>query len=109
MFSYAPIFKEKVRGFKSKEKRPNEESEETKEDMAVEIVETEQRIDVSVTGKALKPFVTISEKIFRFGECKVYEHNDVMFTIKNESDELPIEFSSLLLSNRAIFLLPPIF
>jgi hypothetical protein len=63
-----------------------------KEEFMVEVAETEQKIEFSLQGRALKSLVQLSDKNFRFGYCPVNEHNDVLFSIRNCND-LPLEFS----------------
>ena len=58
----------------------------------VECVETKQRLCVNITGKALKPTVSLSQRIFRFGDCEVNGRRDIRLKIENKSDELPVDF-----------------
>jgi hypothetical protein len=63
-----------------------------KDDYVVEVAETEQKIEFSLHGRALKSLVQLSEKSFKFGYCPVNEHNDVLMSVRNCND-LPLEFS----------------
>ena len=58
----------------------------------IECVETKQRLGVNVTGKALKPTVLLSQRVFRFGDCEVNGRRDIRLKIENKSDELPVDF-----------------
>lgn len=55
-------------------------------------METEQKVELAVTGRAIQPDVSFSDTVFRFGECDVNDYRDIMLTISNNCPELPVEF-----------------
>lgn len=59
----------------------------------IEAVETEQRIDLQVSGKATPTLVSLSESHFRFPDCSVNDHSDFLFSFVNDNPELPCTFS----------------
>lgn len=59
----------------------------------IEAVETEQRIDLQVSGKATPTLITLSESHFRFPDCSVNDHSDFLFSFVNDNPDLPCQFS----------------
>ena len=85
----------------SEAKRGWEHSSGAAEDLAktwdipfvVEIVETEQQINLGIAGKATPIRVSLSSSSFRFPDCSVNDHCDIVFTFSNDNPELPVTFS----------------
>lgn len=44
---------------------------------------------IPVSGKGVRPTVSVTQKVVRFGSCSCYERRDVVVGIKNTS-ELPV-------------------
>eukprot|EP00002_Diphylleia_rotans_P025649 TRINITY_DN5079_c0_g1_i5.p1 TRINITY_DN5079_c0_g1~~TRINITY_DN5079_c0_g1_i5.p1 ORF type:complete len:2913 (-),score=444.38 TRINITY_DN5079_c0_g1_i5:284-9022(-) len=90
---FLPVPEKLLKGFQTTMKSSLKDAKMFHSSILVEVVETDQKIEVDVTGKALRPSLSCSEKMFRFGDCPVYDHLDIMFSIKNDSEELPVDFS----------------
>ncbi|GMI22544.1 hypothetical protein TeGR_g14232, partial [Tetraparma gracilis] len=60
--------------------------------VTVEGAEVSTPLSLLCTGKAVRPSVSLSSKILRFGECPVYDRRDILLTLKNDS-ELPLPFN----------------
>lgn len=71
----------------------------------IEVVETEQRIDLQIAGKATPTLVSLSESHFRFPDCAVNDHSDFLFSFVNDNPELPCTFA---LSRAAHFRCDPV-
>eukprot|EP00002_Diphylleia_rotans_P030530 TRINITY_DN6284_c0_g1_i1.p1 TRINITY_DN6284_c0_g1~~TRINITY_DN6284_c0_g1_i1.p1 ORF type:complete len:2909 (+),score=517.05 TRINITY_DN6284_c0_g1_i1:178-8904(+) len=89
---FTPHAPEMNKGFQSMMKGVSNDSRFFSSIMAIEVVETGQKIESAISGKGFKAKVSCNERTFRFGECPLYDHLDIMFTLKNESDELPVDF-----------------
>eukprot|EP00727_Mastigamoeba_balamuthi_P000882 m51a1_g10791 hypothetical protein (2740) ;mRNA; f:28150-37480 len=61
--------------------------------VTVGVVETSQRILLQITGKVVKPIMTLSRSLLSFGDCPTGQSLTLPLTIKNESNELPIDFA----------------
>eukprot|EP00762_Andalucia_godoyi_P000316 ANDGO_03161.mRNA.1 hypothetical protein H310_00289 len=61
--------------------------------MQIEVIETEQKLTFNYVGRAITPTIDVSEKRLVFGECPSNDHCDYLVTMKNQSDELPVDFS----------------
>jgi hypothetical protein len=90
--TFNPTLRQREMGFKSAGDGKPVSSQECIQEMAVEILETEQKIPFQMRGAALHLGVEVSHKEFRFGNCAVNDWQDVMFTIRN-LNENPIDFS----------------
>ncbi|CAN0025438.1 unnamed protein product, partial [Discosporangium mesarthrocarpum] len=49
-------------------------------------------VSLKVSGKGVRPTVTVSRKAVRFGQCPCFEHRDIMVSICN-TGELPIRYN----------------
>lgn len=92
-FSFAPVMIESQRGWEHSSVSNDDLAREWDVPFCVEIVETEQKLDVQLFGKALPTQVRLSESSFRFPDCPVNDHCDVLFSFTNESSELPVAFA----------------
>mmetsp|Transcript_140642 Transcript_140642/g.244902 ORF Transcript_140642/g.244902 Transcript_140642/m.244902 type:complete len:2974 (-) Transcript_140642:636-9557(-) len=90
-FSFFPTYKERRKGFARTAKKPSELAADFKSTFVVDIMETEQKVELGVTGRAIQPDVSFSDTVFRFGECDVNDYRDILLTISNNSSELPVE------------------
>ncbi|GBG28496.1 Cilia- and flagella-associated protein 65 [Hondaea fermentalgiana] len=59
----------------------------------VTCVDTGQQIPLKLTARALKPLVSINRKTFKFGTCAAVDRRDIVFTIANKGEVLPIRYS----------------
>ena len=91
-FQFSPTFRERRKGFARTAKKAAELTGEWKNTYVVDILETEQRLELALSGKAVQPDVAFSETVFKFGECGVNDHRDIVFQLTNDSAELPVEF-----------------
>eukprot|EP00755_Sulcionema_specki_P010722 Sspe_Gene.7078::Locus_2392_Transcript_2_2_Confidence_0.625_Length_8917::g.7078::m.7078 len=88
--TFQPVHKEEKIGFASRRKKLQAMS--WRQNFGVEVVEIEQKLEVTFTGRALHADVTLSETSFRFGEVPVGERADIMVAATNNS-ELPVTLS----------------
>eukprot|EP00818_Percolomonas_sp_WS_P004310 CAMPEP_0117456020 /NCGR_PEP_ID=MMETSP0759-20121206/11661_1 /TAXON_ID=63605 /ORGANISM="Percolomonas cosmopolitus, Strain WS" /LENGTH=2921 /DNA_ID=CAMNT_0005249345 /DNA_START=158 /DNA_END=8920 /DNA_ORIENTATION=- len=102
-FLFQPTLARNVLGFSSlqpQNRRESASSEEPgaknialyKEDLAVEVEETGQKLLVTFEGRAVHPDVMPSEKVLNFGTCATNDYRDIMVTLTN-NNQLPIPFS----------------
>jgi hypothetical protein len=92
-FSFNPVMRETARGWEHSMKHGDELAREWDSTFTIETVETEQRLDLQLLGKALPTEVRLSESAFHFPPCAVNDHVDILFSFTNESSELPITFA----------------
>ena len=87
-FLFQPIFRDGRTGFVSKQKKP--EPVIWRQTFTTEFVETEQRMEVVLTGRAVHTDVELSQSSFRFGDTAVNDHLDMLVTASNNA-ELPVD------------------
>eukprot|EP01064_Diplonema_japonicum_P004662 TRINITY_DN13060_c0_g1_i1.p1 TRINITY_DN13060_c0_g1~~TRINITY_DN13060_c0_g1_i1.p1 ORF type:complete len:2889 (+),score=686.18 TRINITY_DN13060_c0_g1_i1:67-8733(+) len=87
---FQPIYKEGKTGFASKKKKPEPAS--WRQTFGVEIVETEQKMDLVLTGRAIHTDVELSQSTFAFGEVAVNDYVDMIVTVTNNA-ELPVDMT----------------
>jgi hypothetical protein len=92
IFTFNPVMRESARGWEHSMKRGDELAREWDSIFSIETVETEQRLDLQLLGKALPTEVRLSETAFHFPTCAVNDHVDILFSFTNESSELPVTF-----------------
>ena len=80
-FQFSPVFREKRKGFARTAKKAAELSGVWKNTYVVDILETEQKLELMLSGKAVQPDVAFSETVFKFGECDVNDHRDIIFQV----------------------------
>ena len=91
-YRFAPTLVESHRGWEHSSVASDSLAREWDVPFGIEIVETEQKLDLQILGRALPTQVRLSESFFRFADCPVNDHNDILFSFTNESAELPISF-----------------
>jgi hypothetical protein len=96
-FTFSPNLPQKARGFTKGYKGP--ESQQTRNfvsSLTVEGSDVSNKINLMLTGKAVKPSLSVSDRILRFGECRVHERRDILITLKNDSElTLPYNFTKI--------------
>ena len=93
-FKFAPNYSNKKSGFNANAGGPeNMPSRNFAVKVLVEGSEIKagNELELTCTGKAVRPNVELSQRILRFGECPVYDRRDILLTIKNTS-ELPLPY-----------------
>mmetsp|Transcript_28943 Transcript_28943/g.66987 ORF Transcript_28943/g.66987 Transcript_28943/m.66987 type:complete len:2816 (+) Transcript_28943:96-8543(+) len=91
--AFKPIRPQNKTGFKCKAKAPLDERQDFGFVAVVEAANHDQKSRVTLTGKAVRHAVSISHHEVRFGECMTNEHLDIIVTLKNQHEELPINFN----------------
>lgn len=56
-------------------------------------IDTNQQIPIKLSARALKPLVEISRTSFNFGTCATQDRRDIVFTIANKGEVLPLQYS----------------
>eukprot|EP01065_Artemidia_motanka_P047272 TRINITY_DN736_c0_g1_i2.p1 TRINITY_DN736_c0_g1~~TRINITY_DN736_c0_g1_i2.p1 ORF type:complete len:2968 (+),score=1059.89 TRINITY_DN736_c0_g1_i2:73-8904(+) len=87
-YTFQPVFREEKQGFLTTRERPK--AGEWSKTFGIEIVETEQKLEVGFRGRAVHTDVSFSETSFRFGDAQVNTRADIQFTASNRA-ELPVE------------------
>ena len=59
----------------------------------VVVKQTGQELSIPLKGQAVRLSVKASHNEFNFGAIPVNEHGDLMFSLKNQNTELPVNFS----------------
>eukprot|EP00759_Apiculatamorpha_spiralis_P010205 PhF_6_TR17060/c1_g1_i1/m.26073 len=93
MFTFQPVMAEIARGWGHQSRSGDELSRRWDPVFTVEIVETEQKIELQLVGKAFATEVSLSQSAFRFGTTPVNTHLEIMFQVQNDSTELPLLYS----------------
>eukprot|EP01049_Picozoa_sp_SAG25_P000345 SAG25_NODE_11_length_28117_cov_24.264901_6_plen_2767_part_00 len=57
------------------------------------VKQTGQELSIPLKGRAVRLNVVASHNEFNFGAVPVNEHGDLMFSLKNENTELPVNFA----------------
>eukprot|EP00760_Papus_ankaliazontas_P005413 PhM_4_TR1254/c0_g1_i2/m.81211 len=91
-FLFQPVMAEAARGWASTAKQGIDVTRKWDPVYVVEVVETEQKIDVQLVGRAFATEVSVTQSAFRFGECNVNDHLEVHFEVHNDSTELPLVY-----------------
>ena len=91
-FTFCPVVAEAARGWEH-QRQGQQKAREWDSLFAIEIVESEQRIDLQVIGRAVDSDVSLSQTLFHFPDTAVNENSDIMFSFVNENAELPITFA----------------
>lgn len=74
----------------------NEEADDVEEiimSTKVVVKQTGQELSIPLKGQAVRLSVKASHNEFNFGAIPVNEHGDLMFSLKNQNTELPVNFS----------------
>lgn len=90
-FRFTPELVHEVRRDES-EAAQHDEATPMKYTCTISIVETGQDIEVPMIGNAVKPAIFVSRTNFDFGDVPMNERLDIMFTLKNTSSRLPIDY-----------------
>lgn len=98
-FNFAPNYSTKKSGFNANAAGPESQ---VSRNFAVKVtvdgegIKTDNVLELTCTGKAVRPNIKLSQQILRFGECPVYERRDILLTIQNTSElPLPYKFDKL--------------
>ena len=59
----------------------------------VQCVDTAQKITFTVTGRGVLPQVELARDTFDFGHCPVHGRRDILTTITNKGESLPVKWS----------------
>ena len=90
-FCFQPLYQEAKTGFLAGRKKP--ETGSWRQTFGVEVAETEQRMDLVLTGRAVHPDVTLNQNRFVFADTAVNDHIDMLCTVTN-SAELPVDINA---------------
>ena len=88
---FQPVCRGVKTGFLSVKK--TEEARTWRQTFGVEIAETEQRLDLVLTGRAVHPDVELSQTRFAFPSTPVHQHADNLLTVTNNA-ELPVDIAT---------------
>ena len=96
-FTFSPSLSTKQRGFASGAAGPEAApSRNFAARISIEGAEVSKPLSLLCTGKAVRPHVSLSSRVLRFGSCPVHERRDILLTLKNTSPlPLPFAFSTL--------------
>lgn len=91
-FTFSPVVSEAAQGW-DHQRQGQQRTAKWDSVFSIEVVESEQRIDLQVIGMAMDSDVSVSQTLFAFPDTAVNESSDVSFAIVNENSELPITYA----------------
>eukprot|EP00941_MAST-03F_sp_MAST-3F-sp1_P000816 g816.t1 len=92
--TFAPIYVRPRFGFAADDERKGKiQPKLFSKKMLIVCGDTKQEIPLQLNGTASPPFVQLSERTLKFGECPIGERRDIVITVKNTSESLDVRFA----------------